>query len=517
MAKNIDSNVGKNINSFSTSNIKKNNFIKLENIYSKLKEYNKKESSKLDKTIYKVTYEEIRHKFYDLSYEIYLQCFIDKPESELYDFIELQKNLLDIYNRCFDNPRKIEEYIKKMQTILFLRFPKRPIIESESLVWQNLSGKLNQNKNFKNKYSENVKYFLDFLKIELSNLKKNILDKIGKKINMINKLYQIYSEHNLIRTNPSFNEEFRVCYKIFLENIYDIAKDKKNIEEFLFYFEIFNEILASYGSYFGYPINSNNSNDKLLKEKIDELFKILKNFSENNSSKNTLSVVNLNNVSSVQSNSSFSYISSTQSNNSSGNLNNSGAISSDTKSIIKILEKKFMNNLNNKNSPIFIVYKNVSNKNSKEDAKLIYFSNKKIIRIGEEDYNFVRSFNDNYLFSSLDEGHLIIQENGNIYKLRYIGSESNIKETFILTKIENNVKWETCDYKNIKPIFDEILFSNNSNRSRVSNNTANFVRLKDMGYSPTEAAMTAVDKYHSNKQTWQNYPSNQAQQTWQNY
>lgn len=501
MAKNINSNVGKNINSFNTSNINKNNLTKLENIYLKLSKYNNKESSNVEKAIYKGTYEEIRQKFYGLSYEIYLKCYIDKPESELYKFIELQKNLLDTYKKHFDNPRKIKEYIKKMQTILFLRFPKRPIINSKSLVWQNSFGKLNQNKNIMNKYNENIEYFLNFLKTELFNLQendKNNLDKINKKFNMLEKLFRIYIEHNLTRSNSRFVEIFKFCYKKILENIYNIAKDKKNIEEFLKNFEIFNKILANYGKYFGYPINSNNSNDKLLQEKIDELFKILKNMNINNSSMNTNSkpFANLNNYSSINNSNSFVNL-----NSSSMSNNNSEATNSDTKSIIRILKKKFMNNLNNKDSPIFVVYKNVSNKHSKEDVKLIYFSNKKIIRIGQEDYHFQRSHNGVYLFSSIDQGHLIIQGNGNVYKLRYKGSKNNIEETFILTKIENNVKWETYNSKNIMPIFDEILFYNNIDRSRVTKSTANFVRSTGMGNVATAAAAAA------NMNSWQNYPN----------
>jgi len=350
MAENIYSNIGKNINSFNTSNINKNNFTKLENIYLKLKEYENKETSNIKLAKYRGTRNEIRHKFYDLSYEIFLKCGIDKPESELYKFIELQNNLLDTYNKYFNTSRKIEEYIKKMQTILFLRFPKRPIVNSESFVWQNSFGKLNQNKNFKNKYKENIKYFLEFLKIELSNLQvndENSLDKINKKFNMLEKLFRIYIEHKLPDSNPYFVKAFKFCYKKILENIYNIAKDKKNIKEFLKDFEIFNEILAIYGQYFGYPINSNYKNDKVLQGKIDELFKILKNMNPNNSSTNTLS--------SVQNNKSFSYNSST--NNSFENLNNSEATNSDTKSIIRILKKKFMYNNKNKSR----ITKNIAN------------------------------------------------------------------------------------------------------------------------------------------------------------
>jgi hypothetical protein len=296
--------MAENINSL------KNNLIKLENIYLQLSKYKNNESSNAEKAIYKGTYEKIRQNFYSLSHEIYLKCYIEKKEDKLYNFIELQNNLLDIYNKYFNNPRKIEENIKKIQNILFLRFPKRPII------------------------------------------------------------------------------------------------------------------------------NSNNSSINTR------------------STRNSNSFVNINN---------------------SSMSNNSEATNSDAKSIIKILKKKFMNYLNNKESPIFVVYKNVSNKHSKEDAKLIYFPNRKIIRIGLEDYHFQRSHNDIYLFSSIDQGHLIIQGNGNVYKLRYKGSKNNIEETFILTKIENNVIWETYDSKKIMPIFDEILFSNNSNRSRVTKNTANMM------------------------------------------
>ena len=53
-------------------------------------------------------------------------------------------------------------------------------------------------------------------------------------------------------------------------------------------------------------------------------------------------------------------------------------------------------------------------------------------------------------------------------------------------------------------IFEEILFFNNINKSRVTNSTAHFVRLPGMGHSATDAAIAAAAKWHSSNQTLQN-------------
>lgn len=259
-----------NINSINTSNLTEKNLLKLEQNIINQKLNNNKNSNLNDK---------IRQKIIDFSYNIYLEAFTCKKEKET-ELINLQKKLLQIFNLYFKDPAIINRYLDGISVILFLRYSKKPIIKNDILYWENSSGNLIKNDNFKQKYKDNIKKFKELL----NNAEFNILkiDILKKEVNMLNTFCKILFEHNIISNDINSNDKVKIIkfYEKFLEKIYKLAINKKD-KDFLNYLEIYNNLFAEYARYFGYPNNENNSNNKFLKY-LEELFKILKNLNLEN-------------------------------------------------------------------------------------------------------------------------------------------------------------------------------------------------------------------------------------------
>jgi hypothetical protein len=275
--------LGKIINSINISNINKNNLNILENVYLDLNSFVKSQKNTLtnrNKALSTVTYQEIRQKFLDLSYLIYLKSYNSQTAEKFKKLFDLQKKLLEMFNKYFDNPQKIENYLNYMKIILFLIFPEQTSLKKSEL---NIDNSFNIF-GFTENNEGGINYFLYILKTELENLKKkeDNLKILKEKSAVLIKLCEIFFKFNL-QFLEDYSKLLKECIKKFLENIYNIAKNMKNID-FLKYLEIYNNVLSVYGTYFGYP-NSNSSNKKnnVIWENLKELFDIFKtlNLSEN--------------------------------------------------------------------------------------------------------------------------------------------------------------------------------------------------------------------------------------------
>lgn len=313
--------LGKEINSINISNINTNKLVRLEEIVKKLNPQNSALTN-TNKAIYSGTYEEIRKKFLDLSYLIYLKSYNSQTAEEFKNLFDLQKKLLEIYKKYFNNPQKIEDYLNYMKVILFLIFPEQKILSKKELNIDNsfnIFGFTGQN----NK-GGGLDYFLYILNTELLNLQKkeNNLKILKLKSNALNRLCEIFFEFKLniiisinAHTNKNYKKVFKnnleekkykslelikECYIIFLQNIFDIAV-KFTDTELLSYLEIYNNTYAVYGKYFGYPNKNRTSNDSIIAENFEKLFEILKKSNKINK-KEVKSIINsiLNKVQNIQ-------------------------------------------------------------------------------------------------------------------------------------------------------------------------------------------------------------------------
>jgi hypothetical protein len=275
-----------NINAINLSNLKETNLLNLEKIIIELNKLKNKNINlnNNNKQIYKYFYDEIRKKFIEFSYQIYLKAYTCKKEKES-ELVNLQNQVLEIYKLYFENPSKINYYLNSMQVILFLRFIKKPIIKNNKLYWENSNNQLNNN-SFIQKYEHNIKEFKEILYNEFYNnlqyddyFKNKNVDLIKKESNMLSTLSKIHYDYKLNDRYPDSQKIIKKFHIKFLENIYKEAKNKKDVN-FLSYLEIYNNVLAEFGIYFGYPNNENSKNNILLKN-LEELFKILKNLELN--------------------------------------------------------------------------------------------------------------------------------------------------------------------------------------------------------------------------------------------
>jgi len=284
--------LGQKINSINISNINslsklENTCLKFQNIYE---EYNKSFTNK-NRAIFKATSEELRKKLIDLSLFIYLKSYSSKTDEEFKKLFDLQKKLLEMFNKYFDNPKKIENYINYMKVILFFMFPKQTSLKKSEL---NIDNSFNIFE-LKGYNKGGINYFLYILKTELQNLKKkeDNFKILKEKSVVLIKLCEIFFNFNLVFLKE-YSELLKECIKKFLENIYNIAKNMKNTD-ILYLLEIYNNVLSVYGSYFGYPnSNSYNKKNNVIWENLKELFDILKklNKSEQNNRKERLGINN---------------------------------------------------------------------------------------------------------------------------------------------------------------------------------------------------------------------------------
>ena len=112
--------LGKKINSINISNINKNNLNILESIYLDLNLLVRSQKNTLtnrNNALSAGTYQEIRQKFLNLSYLIYLKSYNSKKDEDFIKLFILQQTLLEIFNKYFYNPQKIENYLNYMKII----------------------------------------------------------------------------------------------------------------------------------------------------------------------------------------------------------------------------------------------------------------------------------------------------------------------------------------------------------------------------------------------------------------
>jgi hypothetical protein len=308
------------ISSINISNIN-NKLNKLEEIVKKIKLKNN-ELTNTNKAIYRGTYEEIRKKFLDLSYLIYLKSYNSKKDEDFIKLFILQQTLLEIFNKYFYNPQKIENYLNFMKVILFLIFPEQKYLTKKDL---NIDNSFNIFRfTGQNNKGGGLDYFLYILNTELLNLQKkeNNLKILKLKSNALNRLCKIFFKfelNNIISINSYTNtnlqkvfknnleekkykslELIKKCYIKFLQNIFDIAVQFTDIE-LLYYLEIYSNTYAVYGKYFGYPNKNKNSKDSIIAENFEKLFEILKKSNKINE-KEVKSIINsiLNKVENIQ-------------------------------------------------------------------------------------------------------------------------------------------------------------------------------------------------------------------------
>jgi hypothetical protein len=138
-------------------------------------------------------------------------------------------------------------------------------------------------------------------------------------------------------------------------------------------------------------------------------------------------------------------------------------INKNKKKIIEILEKKFNNYLVNRFPKFFVLKYGRTNKN--KFPMLQYDSEENYIIVGGKQYNYTKSLDGNYLFSSLttsEKEFIIIMKYGEIYIKR---DNQEYKDMRRLIKKVENIEWELVNITIQPGIYVYNLFNHKNNAS----------------------------------------------------
>jgi hypothetical protein len=144
-------------------------------------------------------------------------------------------------------------------------------------------------------------------------------------------------------------------------------------------------------------------------------------------------------------------------------LFNPKLINKNKKTIIEILAKKFNNYLVNKFPKFFVLKSEKQDKN--KFNMLEYDSEENYIIVGGKQYNYTKSLDGNYLFSSLtpsEKEFIIIMKYGEIYIKR--GIQEDMRRLRIKGK---NIEWESVNIK-IRPFINDYKLFNSENNASNS-------------------------------------------------